>query len=607
MNSLLPYFEHELSLFNKQSKEFAKKYPKIANRLLMGHDKVDDPHIERLIQAFSLISARINKKLDDSYADFTESLLEVVYPDYLKPFPSVSIAQFNLGIQANAMSEVVQVPRASTFSTQKINGTPCQFQSTQAVTLLPLKINNIDFDTSQEIYDSQHGRLNGCISIKFKGLNPSFDYQALLQHSLDLYIDEDASQGASLWDILHCDVKQTHIIADRIHKIKGSPFEIIGFDNEQQLLPSHRVSNTSSALLKEYFYFPEKFNFLRLSLGQCCPKLLIKAAMFEIRCYFKFDKKNTILLKNLQQLSDSSIKLFCTPVVNLFKAAAKPIQVTNQSLYYDLVPDTRALFQHEIYDVTQVIESKQTNNRLIQRKYHPFYALNHYEQQDAGCYYHIKRDKDMAEFKQGFEYQIMFVEKSREESSGAVSMSASLLCTNRDLPAQVVFGQSRGDLFSEGMSGFSSLSLLKQPTRTARFEYTGEERWRLISLISLNFLSLAAQDAKLIKEYLSLYDITQSVSNKKLIEGIVSITTNIETRRIQRLPQPGFVRGTLITIHINQNRFAGVSIRQFAHLLAHVFGYHASLNSFVEVAISDATTKEEVYRCQPRSGLSPLI
>ncbi|WP_367111755.1 type VI secretion system baseplate subunit TssF [uncultured Psychrobacter sp.] len=607
MDSLLPYFEHELSLFNKQSKEFAKKYPKIANRLLMGQDTVDDPHIERLIQAFSLISARINKKLDDSYADFTESLLEVVYPDYLKPFPSVSIAQFNLGVQGTAMTEAVQVAKGTSFLTQKVSGTSCQFQSTQDVTLLPLQIDRVSFETHQEVYDDQHGLLNGCISIKFKGLGSSFDYQALLQHAIEVYIDEDASQGTSLWDILWCDVKQSHIHGRQVHKIKGSPFEITGFDPEQQILPSHRVSNAASTLLKEYFYFPEKFNFLRLNLAQSCPTLMIDNTGFEIRCYFKFDKKNTIRLKNLQQLSASSIKLFCTPVVNLFKTAAKPIQVTHRSVYYDLVPDTRALFQHEIYEVTKIIESKQVNNRLLQREYHPFYALNHYEQHDEGRYYHIKRDKDMAEFKQGFEYQIMFVEKQREDLAGAASMSASLLCTNRDLPAQIAFGQSRGDLFSEGMTGFSSLSLLKQPTRTARFEYTGEERWRLISLISLNFLSLAAQDAELMKEYLSLYDITQSAANKQLIEGIVSVTTSIKARRIQRLPQPGFVRGTVIDIRINQKHFASVSIRQFAHLLAHVFGYHASLNSFVEVAISNAVTKEEIYRCQPRSGLSPLI
>lgn len=607
MESLLPYFEHELSLFNKQSKEFAKKYPKIANRLLMAQDTVDDPHIERLIQAFSLISARINKKLDDSYADFTESLLEVVYPDYLKPFPSVSIAQFNLGVQANTLSEAVTIPRHSAFATQKINGTTCQFQSTQEVTLFPLEINQVRFETGQEVYDNKHGYLNGCITLKFKGLNSGFDYQALLEHPLDIYIDADASQGTSLWDLLWCDIKQTHIQSVQTHKISGSPFELIGFDPQQQLLPSHRVSNAASALLKEYFYFPEKFNFLRLNLGKVCPKLVITGAEFSIRCYFKFDKKNTIHLKNLQQLGTGSIKLFCTPVINIFKAAAKPIQVTHRTMYYDLVPDTRALYQHEIYDVTKVVESKQVNNRLIQRDYYPFYALNHYEQQDEGRYYHIKRDKDMADFKQGFEYQIMFVEKHREDNAGAVSMSVSLTCTNRDLPSQILFGQSRGDLFSSGSSGYSSLSFLKQPSRTARFEYTGEERWRLISLISLNFLSLAAQDAELMKEYLSLYDISQSPSNKQLIEGIVSVATSIKARRIHRLPQPGFVRGTVVTISINQKLFAGVSIRQFAQLLAHVLGYHASLNSFVEVVFVDAITKAEIYQCQPRSGLSPLI
>jgi len=607
MDSLLPYFEHELTLFNKQSKEFAKKYPKIANRLLMAHDTVDDPHIERLIQAFSLISARINKKLDDSYADFTESLLSVLYPDYIKPFPSVSIAQFNLGVHAHNLSEPITVDKHHKFFTQKINGTACQFQSTQAVTLFPLSISDVRFETHQEVSDPQHGLLNGCISIQFKGLNAGFDYQQLLHLGVDLYIDQDASQGTSLWDLLWCDVKQTHIITHKKHVIAGSPFKPLGFEPEQQLLPNHRAPNSSAALLKEYFYFPEKFNFLQLDLSDHSSQFTIDSSGFELRCYFKFDKKNTIRLKNLQQLDSSSLKLFCTPVVNLFKTAAKPILVTQQSMYYDLVPDARALFQHEIYDVEKVIESKQINNRQVQQVYHPFYALTHYEQKNDGRYYHVKRDKDMAEFQQGFEYQILFTDKSSVATTGSVSMSAVLTCTNRDLPSQIVFGQSRGDLFCDSMTGFSSVSLLKQPSRTARFEYTGDERWRLISMLSLNFLSLASKDAKLIKEYLSLYDITQSASNALLIDGIVSVETRIEARKIQRTPQPGFVRGTIIDICINRSHFSGVSIRQFAQLLSYVLGYHASLNSFVEVIILDAVTREEVCRCQPRSGLTPLM
>lgn len=159
------------------------------------------------------------------------------------------------------------------------------------MTLLPLQIDSVDFETRQEVYDNQYGLLNGCISIKFKGLNPSFDYQSLLNHPLDLYIDEDASQGTSLWDLLGCDIRQTHFHGRHVNKTVGSPFEIIGFDPEQQILPSHRVSNAASALLKEYFYFHEKFNFLRLNPGHVCPDLKIDNNGFEVRCYFKFDKK----------------------------------------------------------------------------------------------------------------------------------------------------------------------------------------------------------------------------------------------------------------------------------------------------------------------------
>ena len=172
-----------------------------------------------MIQAFSLISARINKKLDDSYADFTESLLQVVYPDYQKPFPSTSIAQFNLGVHGNTLSEAVTVPRHGGFVTQKIKGTACQFQSTQAVTLLPLGIDDVSFDTSQEIYDPASGYLNGCIKIKFAALNSGFDYSALLKHPIDIYIDTDASQGTSLWDLLCCDVKLTHIHGNNKQKL----------------------------------------------------------------------------------------------------------------------------------------------------------------------------------------------------------------------------------------------------------------------------------------------------------------------------------------------------------------------------------------------------
>lgn len=94
IEELLPYYEKQLQEFSQQSREFALKYPKIAQRLALNQEQIDDPHIERLIQAFSLIAARIDKKIADSYDFFTRSLFEVMFPQYLRHFPACSVVSF---------------------------------------------------------------------------------------------------------------------------------------------------------------------------------------------------------------------------------------------------------------------------------------------------------------------------------------------------------------------------------------------------------------------------------------------------------------------------------------------------------------------------------
>ena len=97
MKDLLPHFERELAYLRSHAGEFARQYPRIAGRLTLTGDVSEDPHVERLIQSFALLSSRIHKRLDDDFPLFTESLLQVLYPHYLRPFPSCSIACFGLG------------------------------------------------------------------------------------------------------------------------------------------------------------------------------------------------------------------------------------------------------------------------------------------------------------------------------------------------------------------------------------------------------------------------------------------------------------------------------------------------------------------------------
>ena len=95
-DELLGYYERELSFLRQMGAEFAEKYPKIAGRLQLEPDMCEDPHVERLIEAFAFLASRVHLKVDDEFPEITESLLNVLYPHLLAPIPSMSIVQFVL-------------------------------------------------------------------------------------------------------------------------------------------------------------------------------------------------------------------------------------------------------------------------------------------------------------------------------------------------------------------------------------------------------------------------------------------------------------------------------------------------------------------------------
>src|SRR6476469_5917280 len=113
MENLLPYYERELGFLRRYSRDFSEAYPKIAGRLLMSGEVSEDPHIERLIQSLALLNARTAKKLDDDYPEFTEALFEVLYPHYLRPFPSCSIARMDYAAAAAQMTGVSCIERGT--------------------------------------------------------------------------------------------------------------------------------------------------------------------------------------------------------------------------------------------------------------------------------------------------------------------------------------------------------------------------------------------------------------------------------------------------------------------------------------------------------------
>lgn len=607
MEELLPFYEQELALFGRHAKDFAQQYPKIASRLLMSGESVEDPHIERLIQAFSLITARINKKLNDGYSDFTASLFEVLYPDYLRPFPSCSIAAMDTGQRLNQLTEPLLAERGMMLQSKAIRGVNCRFRTVYPVRLMPIELADLQFTST--IQNELSGKFNSSIRFTFNILNESFNWQQVFNEPLRLFMDTDASSVARLREILLDDKHACHIaLGNQQQTLQKTPFKQVGYELNESILPIEPRSQQAYRLITEYFAFPEKFNFIDLDLHALKSLSHSTSKTLTIELFFKMDMADMAKLKAFEQLNKSQLKLFCTPVVNLFQRPAEPIRVDHRQIHYPLIADLRQPASYEIYSIDRVHHVRETQYAQTANEIHPFYSLNHDQNAAKNHYYHVIRDPLATSNTPGFECQIIIMDREFKTSEIQIEvLSVDITCTNRHLASQLPYGQQGGDLFQEQSGAFRQAQLLRKPTDSYRFNHTEERRWRLVSHLSLNVLSFTQENTALLREMLTLYDLPQTNHNRKQIEGIASIKTIPTTSRITAHPYPLFVRGLEIHIGLHEDHFVGTGIWLLGDLLSHVMGLQVSLNSFVQVVLKNADHSRELRRCPPRNGLRALV
>ncbi len=204
MDELLPHYERELAFLRTRSADFARRYPKIAGRLQLTGDVGDDPHVERLMESFAFLSSRIHKRLDDDFPLFTESLLEVLYPHYLRPFPSCSIACLDLGAAAGQMSKSVVLPRGTAMTSRAVKGVTCRFRTTQDVRLVPVRVSEVSFRNAVGAPPGSRvpAGASSVLSITLDKLSPQMSWQAILSEPLSVYLDGEASQISALREVL---------------------------------------------------------------------------------------------------------------------------------------------------------------------------------------------------------------------------------------------------------------------------------------------------------------------------------------------------------------------------------------------------------------------
>jgi type VI secretion system protein ImpG len=598
-DDILNYYERELTFTREMGAEFAKKYPKIAGRLLLEPDKCEDPHTERLIEAFALLSGRVHKKIDDAFPEITEALLNIIYPHYVNPLPSMSVVKFET-VNTTPPSGY-RVERQTPLYSKPVGGIPCRFTTGYPVTLWPIEV------VSAGLRDPRKLMANAqqAVAITLKTYNDLMLSQ-LGWESIRFFLNGQSQHMFHLRELLFnnaCMVEcEWQDRQGKRHSLVLKPEDIrpVGFDAGEELIPHPPRSFPAYLLLFEYFAFPEKFLFFDLK-GLERLRSTDVGDTVDIWIYFDRMAQSNLLV------NADTFCLNATPVVNLFSCVAEPLSVEQRKTEYRVIPDIRRIEATEVFSIDKVVSSSAVYEGK-EAVFEPFYSLRHHlggeDEREERAFWCLQRRPSGRKGDDGTDVYLSFVDWGFASVDPDVdTVTVHTTCTNRDLPARLPFRDPGGDFDMEIAAPVARITCLMKPTPTRRPSLGGPLQWRLISHLSLNYMSLVEGGEEALKEILKLYDFDNSPSTRQQISGIVSLQSDYVTRRVGQ----SFCRGIQVTVEFDEDKYVGTGVYLLASVLERFFGQYVSVNSFSQMVAKTIRGKETLKKWPPRNGNRVLL
>jgi type VI secretion system protein ImpG len=601
---LLRYYNEELTFIRRLAGQFAEDHPKIAARLRLGPESSQDPHVERLIEAFAYLTARIRHKLDDEFPEITEALLGVLYPHYEAPIPSMAVVQFELDPEQSELTEGHTIGRHAALESEPIQGEPCRFRTCYPVTLWPVEVRSATLSRPpfQAPAVPRSEQAAAVLRLELGCRADAVGFADLALDALRFFLKGQPQHVYPLYDLIF-NHTLTVALADSPDDPAPAVLDLgclrqVGFERDEGLLPYTPRSFVGYRLLTEYFTFPEKYLFVEVA-GLARRLRGRTGSRLDLYLYL-----NRTAAGLEQYVSADTFRLGCTPVVNLYTHRAEPIQLTHSEYEYHVVPDARRPQAHEVYTIDRVTGSSPAGERL---DFRPFFSVKHaVEGGVAQALWHAGRrpaERGEAQADRGTEVYLSLVDLNFQPAAPANwTVDVETTCLNRDLPHRLPYGGGQPYLqLSEGGALVSRISCLTPPTRTLRPALKQGTLWRLISHLSLNHLSLVdlGERADALREILKLYDFADSPETRKMIDGIMHVSS---TRVVGRAGPAALCRGVQVTIQFDEERFSGGSLFLFASVLERFLALYCTVNSFSKLVATTKGRDGELRRWPPRIG-----
>ncbi len=580
----------------QSGRQFSDRNPALASFLGQAGQ---DPDVERLLEGFAFLTGRLRQKLDDDLPELTHSLMQLLWPNYMRPMPSVSMLQFD---PLMAVGPGIRVERDTPVESEPVKGQVCQFRTCFPTDILPLKLANVSYSASAEATTLT-------LSLEMTG---DGHLGALELNRLRLHFAGDRAISQALYLGLMRKLKSVKILLlDEQGKPlldgDGKSYELsisvdqvqpVGFAEDESLIPYPLNTFRGYRYLQEYFCFPEKFLFSDIGglqiITSVSEDVLKVARGFQL--IFEVHGEDMLHLRPKVE----HIKLYCTPVVNLFKQDALPILADARQDEYLLIPAHYGHGKCGVYSV-DTVTGWQPGGRGYQN-YVPFESFEHdpaVDVQSNAPYYSVRHRDSVAHG--GLDTYLSFDTRGDRDNE---TISIELTCTNHNLPQQIRAGGICKPC--EGTPDFLRFRNITPATKSYAPPIGRDFLWRVISNMSLNYLSLASIEA--LKVIIETYDLPRYYDKQaeKVSQHLLSGLKSIRHQHVDRLHDGRPVRGIKTELLIAPGALADeASLFLFASVLNEFFALYASLNSFHELHVK--TAQGGGYEWTPRMGQQPLL
>jgi type VI secretion system protein ImpG len=606
---LLHYFERELTFIRRSVSDFAERYPEVAGRLMIEENRCEDPHVERLIESFAMLAARIQMRLSDDFSDISEALLSVLYPHYLSPIPSMTIVQLNAN-PGQLPPKGLRVEREASLYSKLVKGVRCRFRTAYPVTLWPVEVESVELVTTTGLGGSVPPTAKSALRIALRSQGKANFAEMGIDH-LRFFLDAESGVLHRLHELFLRDPQGIALRSGEGGVVTVLPPESIrpvGFGSDEGMLEYPDESFVGYRLLQEYFAFPDKFMFAelvgldrhaaRMSGQRLDVFVLLSESVGEIDI----------------RVEANNLKLGCVPAINLFKHQADPIRMTHASIEYPVVPDARSPDTFEVYSISDVSSTAMGSAEAV--NYDPIYRMRHGAKEgEASAFWSLTRRQSIRKGDNGTDVSISLVdEKLNPMVPPSEVLHIEMLASNRDLPSRLAFGDPNGDFEIAGYPAVKSIRCLRSPSTSLPPPAGASTRWRIISHLALNHLSMAGDEGEdpdralnALREILKLYDYADSPITRQRISGLTGLKSRRTVRRVGRGAESGFARGVEVELTFDPSQFTGAGVFVFASVLEAFLGLYCSVNSFSQTVARIARREGVLKRWPPRVGEKQLL